>query len=311
MRLLAPRLGEQLRLSVEGKSPTLTQTISYQVDPPDLNMQIRVFYKGATGEEVEVFKDKPLLSQGKGSASVELREFGTYQVELKTQEDERVFPESVLSEFVVVPSGSRKIELLEPLVGGVPLSKRNNTLSDRTLRNFDITLRWKSVSGVTKYKIDFFESEKSTKIKRSVEVMGDSFVTSEDKVQIGALTYQISAKMSSGVELISQKSSFKFSFPAPTLSSPSDRKVYTQAELESEDGRVLFTWRRVDFATHYDLEIARDAGFQNIVVSEKGLKENLFFWKNPESSSYYWRVRAWAEEVSSPNSKPFQLTVSP
>jgi hypothetical protein len=196
-------------------------------------------------------------------------------------------------------------------VGGIPLSKRNNTLSERILRNFDITIRWKPVPGITKYKIDFFENETSTKIQRSVEVTGESFITSEDRVQIGALTYQISGKMSSGFTFESKKSSFKFSFPAPGLSRPSDRKVYTQAELEGEDRRVLFTWQKVDFATHYDLEIARDAGFQDIVISQKGLKENLFFWKNPGPGSYTWRVRAWADKVSSPTSKPFQLTVSP
>jgi hypothetical protein len=286
------------------------QEITYAVDPPDLNMQIRVLLKNATGAPEEVFNEKPLLGTGKGSANVELKKFGTYQVELRTLEDERVFPATVTSEFVFSPGG-RTIELLEPLVGGIPLSKRNNTLSERILRNFDITIRWKPVPSITKYKIDFFENETSTKIQRSVEVTGESFITSEDRVQIGALTYQISGKMSSGFTFESKKSSFKFSFPAPGLSRPSDRKVYTQAELEGEDRRVLFTWQKVDFATHYDLEIARDAGFQDIVSSQKGLKENLFFWKNPGPGSYTWRVRAWADKVSSPTSKPFQLTVSP
>ncbi|MEW5986607.1 MAG: FG-GAP-like repeat-containing protein [Chloroflexota bacterium] len=62
----------------------------------------------------------------------------------------------------------------------------------------------------------------------------------------------------------------------------------------SQSVRPVFTWGTADQATSYDIEIATDSGFTNIVESASGLTGNTFI---PDvnlalGATHYWRVRA-------------------
>ncbi len=73
---------------------------------------------------------------------------------------------------------------------------------------------------------------------------------------------------------------------SPDLLSPQDGVVEQPPDL-------TLTWQAVEEAASYDLQIATDSRFENIVVQETGITEPGFTPGNLETGQlYYWRVRA-------------------
>jgi len=69
----------------------------------------------------------------------------------------------------------------------------------------------------------------------------------------------------------------------------------TPADLETDVVvPVNFTWSDAGIGSLYDLEIATDAGFTNIVSSQVGLTESNFLESNLDNeTTYFWRVMAY------------------
>jgi hypothetical protein len=74
---------------------------------------------------------------------------------------------------------------------------------------------------------------------------------------------------------------------APELQSPADnvRGILEETELE---------WRAVDGAGFYNLQIASDPEFSDIIFEEPGIRENTFTLNDLQQGhvEYFWRVRA-------------------
>ena len=74
---------------------------------------------------------------------------------------------------------------------------------------------------------------------------------------------------------------------APILLEPADEAAVNQ-ELP-----VPFFWTPRGFARSYDIQVATDAEFMNLVVDESSLSEIRYIMDSVESDkTYYWRVRA-------------------
>jgi hypothetical protein len=57
---------------------------------------------------------------------------------------------------------------------------------------------------------------------------------------------------------------------------------------------VDFTWSQKGYANYFDLEVATDSTFTNIVLEETDLIESQFTWESPQPNRiYYWRVRVY------------------
>ena len=74
----------------------------------------------------------------------------------------------------------------------------------------------------------------------------------------------------------------------PALTSPANGAT-------DESGTPTFTWAAASGATTYDLEVATDAGFSNIVVSQTGLTATSYGLTSSlaPSTEHFWRVRAF------------------
>lgn len=73
---------------------------------------------------------------------------------------------------------------------------------------------------------------------------------------------------------------------APALMTPADAAMGQQTTL-------LLDWAETLFAEAYDIELATDPAFSNVVASASDLSETSFFVPNLEIlTTYYWRVRA-------------------
>jgi hypothetical protein len=63
------------------------------------------------------------------------------------------------------------------------------------------------------------------------------------------------------------------------------------ADAAGASARVSLRWKPVDGAAGYELEIARDAGFRDIVVRER-TKAAGYRWNELPRVAYFWRVRS-------------------
>ncbi len=89
---------------------------------------------------------------------------------------------------------------------------------------------------------------------------------------------------------------------APFFSSPKNHSI-------SWDSQVKVSWLQSDQAVAYQVELAEDKDFQNILVSEQ-IKEAHFLTEELQPGTYYFRVRAVAEDgFSSLHSLPLSWKV--
>ena len=96
--------------------------------------------------------------------------------------------------------------------------------------------------------------------------------------------------------------------PTPQLLAPCDR-------MDMTDVAAYFQWAAVPGCDQYEIQIARDAGFQDLYATRRTkdvrYHEHSFFPKDiPPAGTYHWRVRAGPEGREGPWSAPFRVTVN-
>jgi hypothetical protein len=91
----------------------------------------------------------------------------------------------------------------------------------------------------------------------------------------------------------------------PEIRAPYDNAT---AKYLAMPPRVTFRWNRVSNAQNYRFEIARDPGFEEILVDEY-LDDPAFTHGNLSSGDYFWRVSARDGWIQGPASTPRRLRV--
>jgi hypothetical protein len=86
---------------------------------------------------------------------------------------------------------------------------------------------------------------------------------------------------------------------APTLVEPAAGAMIEPAAGQSEV-QVTVSWQAVPDAVSYDIEIATDAAFENVVDSAAGFDATSGLTEPLGIDVYYWHVRANGESASSP-----------
>lgn len=60
--------------------------------------------------------------------------------------------------------------------------------------------------------------------------------------------------------------------------------------------KINLEWTKPDDAVTYDLQVAKDMQFQDLVVDTTEIKDESFVLSNVDgTTTYYWRVRSWSE----------------
>lgn len=94
------------------------------------------------------------------------------------------------------------------------------------------------------------------------------------------------------------------SLSSVSLSYPADGQTGVSSPIN-------FTWSDAGVGSSYDLEIATDAGFTNIVSNQTGLSTNSYSESGLASSTlYYWRVTAYNSCSTAPASASFSFETS-
>jgi hypothetical protein len=82
-------------------------------------------------------------------------------------------------------------------------------------------------------------------------------------------------------------------------------------QVEGNDDKLFAEWKLGDGVLRYDLEIAHDAGFTDI-LAHSACEKNRFSFPNPAAGTYYLRLKATdADGVSSTWSETRQVSVPP
>ena len=199
------------------------------------------------------------------------------------------------------------IKLLPPLIGG--RDSNTNKYSGKLLQEFDVALRWEPYPGVRKYLITIFDKYKKMILKKSVD--GSTYSFNKKKVYVGEIYYTVSGETTNGFKMHSPIRPFIFNFLSPELTNPLNQTSVKTAHIEKTGVGVLFTWQKTNFTESYELELASDATFSN-VIKRQGTTGNFLLISGIRPGQYWWRVRSIAVgELKSTPGVPFKITVLP
>lgn len=196
----------------------------------------------------------------------------------------------------------RGIELKDELIAGA----KGADLTEKILKDFSITLRWKEYPQATTYLVELFKRPGAKPIS-SKRLSQTSWTMNKGKVFTGSIWYQVSSKLPNGFKPISRIEQFSFDLMAPVPALPNNQTQFSQRKLQSEGGNVVFTWQTTNFTDQYLFELAMDSDFKKIVKSEKTQNNFLMVDVPKKTGRFYWRVKGYAKGKASKFSQSFSF----
>ncbi len=171
----------------------------------------------------------------------------------------------------------------------------NTPANGANLSASEVTLRWFAASGAERYEVRLGTSSPAPTVASNVA--GTSYIASN--LVAGTYYWQVRAVNSLG-GASAWSSQRTFTIASPIGIAP-DRNFSDTATL---------TWNRLSWATGYHVQVARDAGFNDVVYDKDDLTEAQFSATPPlEDGTYYWRVRAFENGTPRAWSAPEQFSV--
>lgn len=304
VKILTPHKGEAFSIDPPAKLPLeKTVKMTWKMTPPEGVAVLSIYKVLQTGKK-EILKKEVPASKGLGSFSWSSHEPGDFEWEIRGVDGKPLsIAENTQSKFKISPEFIG-IAPLEPLVGGK--SAKSNQLTEDLLQNFNILLRWQKYPTAQNYKIWLGSSPTKQLMERTTPKA--EFAFNKDKIFTGQLFYRISAPLPSGFIAISDIQKFEFRFLPPVPVTPENHFVFSKRSLREEGNRILITWQKTNFTTGYEIEISTKPDF-SVPFLKKAIKENYFVMQNPLDGTYYWRVRGFTKELSSPMSNSLQFTI--
>lgn len=93
-----------------------------------------------------------------------------------------------------------------------------------------------------------------------------------------------------------------------------------EGEMVDQTKSIILEWSPVGYTTSFDLEVANDADFNNILIAEEGLSSGIYEIDSFDpNSEYFWRVKAtnnvgesvWSQTASFQTTEPQVSLLSP
>jgi len=311
---LAPE--KSLRLGDTESQPLIPVQIGWSGGPAETQLQVEVFKEGsaqpAVAEKITSRTDRP------NSWKTELREVGLYTWRLKDAEGKPIQLEGNLpaeGQFRVQPEW-KKVAAMKPLVGGQ--EKDNNDFEGGPLaRSPAITLRWKPmvanslISSKAATLLKVWNADNPTQVLFEGKVNGTQFEFSKDRLHLGKIAWSVSVPAQGGFMLTSGPQEFQVRFNPPSLVEPALDASFSRSKLsKSSDGSILLTWKKTLYTDYYEVEVASDSDFKQIVWRLKP-KENYALFRTNKDQSFWWRVRSANASGSSSFNSGRKFNVGP
>jgi hypothetical protein len=164
----------------------------------------------------------------------------------------------------------------------------------KNISNTSITFTWNSITNATKYAIEF-GTDKSFAVGSYNVIPNVTGTTLTFNVELDKTYYwRVKAYNSAGGAVSAYSDVWKFTtgvakIEAPALVSPANNAI----NIDTANA-VEFTWKKVDDATKYEMEICKSSSFDSdkniysdITVTNYTIPTGLI-----ANTKYYWRVRA-------------------
>ncbi|MBL7998551.1 MAG: T9SS type A sorting domain-containing protein [Candidatus Kapabacteria bacterium] len=153
------------------------------------------------------------------------------------------------------------------------------------------SLRWKSVAG-TMYQVQVSRSNSFDVVLVNINVPTAGNVS---EVMVGGLDYattyfwRVRGQKSGAYSVWS--SVYEFSTVQQALAAPVQVNPPSRALLAFSASQSL-EWQAAENANGYDLDVAVDEDFTNIITSVEGITETSYLYKGiQDNTQYFWRVR--------------------
>ncbi|MGI9249120.1 MAG: hypothetical protein ACR2QI_08895, partial [Woeseiaceae bacterium] len=132
-----------------------------------------------------------------------------------------------------------------------------------------------------------------------------SILSGQADVNIAGDHYRVSANQGLTISEDGRTVGARALPPLPSIRAPGNNAI---ARYVAAPPRVNFRWRVVPDAQNYRFELAKDSGFEEILVDDY-LEEPQFTHGNLSSGDYFWRVSARDGWIQGPASTPRRLIV--
>jgi hypothetical protein len=313
IKILTPKKGERLTIDEKASRIERPVKLSWTMNPPNAKTQVRIWRVNHSGKNESSQRDLVLervfpTQKGLGAIVWKAKHPGNYEWEIAGENGEKIsFDENTHSHFSIF-SEVQGIKALQPLISGK--TTVSNQFNGEHLKEFDIKLRWNPYPTAEKYRVQIYSTPtaKAPVIDKTIKQTELSF--NKDQLVSGKFFYKITSVLDSGFTANSGLQEFSFSFLPPAPALPRKNSIITQKRIRSDGNYVVLTWKKTNFTRGYEIEIGKDPQFKQIYL-KKVLKENYFVLKNPALGQYWWRVRGFAKNLSSPLSEASVFTIAP
>lgn len=308
VKILLPKKNEQFTVENNARVAQKNIPLVWKMNPENGEAQVTIWKILPGGELKQVFEKIIPAKKGQGKYTFNAQEPGDYHWEIRGPTGKAISTEAnTKSSFGVYPEFIG-IKSLSPLFGGK--TSTSNKLSGDLLTDFDIVLRWEQYPQLNQYRIWFGKSPTSNTALLERTVDKPEFSFNKKKIFTGQVYYKVTGKLPNGFIVSSGVQKFTFNFLPPVQMTPEDNANLELRSLRREGNRILFTWQKTNFTAGYEIEIAKDPKFTQLFL-KRALKENYFVLPAPAEGQYWWRVRGFSKELSSPMSSSFNFKISP
>lgn len=199
-------------------------------------------------------------------------------MKLQTLNDEKPQIEGEDEEETNVPTPTAQVLSLDG-EEGFASTRLGKTLN---LTELPVLLKWKNVQEAEEYLVEVFERNGSTYKETTVTSNQAIFILkSLEKTEF---FYQVTAKLKNGDKIQSKKVPVRIEILPPIPREPANDSTQTARD-------VLLTWEKTSLTREYQIQIAKDYLFMEI-VHDKKLTENFESFRPKYDGIYYWRVRS-------------------
>ncbi|TGK78259.1 iron dicitrate transport regulator FecR [Leptospira noumeaensis] len=200
---------------------------------------------------------------------------------------------SILSFQVLKKTDTSPPELLEPTSG--------KTFAEEQIKS-QLFFSWKDDKDFNGYEWEL-SSDSNFRSKLKSENTKNNFLKLTGGLGLGTYFWRVKGLIGNGNSLDSKSGSF-------TVIAKEEMELVAPAngaEVEvDERSTAILKWKKLTGKTNYELEIAREADFQPLLIKEN-VTGNYFEFKSKDLGRFYWRVRPTGSESDTSASRNFQL----
>jgi cell division septation protein DedD len=197
------------------------------------------------------------------------------------------------------------IELLQPETIGF---NKNENVSNRGQRVAKVRLSWKPFPSAKAYKLKLYDRSTGTEKIQELNLNDSAYTVARQSAAQEEMFYEVSTTLPNGFTIHSIKEKFIFDFPPPDPTTPPSKSKITQQDMEAWEGGVLLTWQKTGVSEGYVIEVAQDPGFKKVLI-KRSQKDNFFLVRPIKGiTHYWWRVSAYARQLTSRPSQVFEFT---